>query len=293
MMGKLAVLQGIYYEGNSHDLRVIHPSPVISPLSCSFISPAGDDQVIFREDSFDPVTRIRRGRLYVGGRREGGWSSARVDDGMYRPLNIYTQATHGVNWIPDAIYDAWQATDIGSCGINGQVVQIGAYSFVTPWRIVSSEFIATGHVLLTLRANSLLGVIPELANEIANKDGNTVDSKPVQTALDSLVNAFHRQQAASTVDVARETAKVILTAWIGLTAQGDDLGNAIKKIPDNKRLIQWAASIVNRLHPRGKSAEQEKRRANGIMLRSVVDEDAEASVHLIGMLLREIGWARP
>jgi hypothetical protein len=52
-------------------------------------------------------------------------------------------------------------------------------------------------------------------------------------------------------------------------------------------MVGLAAKIINRLHPRGKSAEQEKR-----ALRQVIDEDAEASLHLIGLLLREIGWAK-
>ncbi|HQU08217.1 MAG: hypothetical protein B7Z60_06330 [Ferrovum sp. 37-45-19] len=291
MMEKLALRRGLFYEGDTQDLRPIYPTPVISPISCAFFTPVGGDEVVFREDSFDPVTRIRRGRLYVRNGR-GEWPPGRVDHGHYHPY-FPGETGPGGSWLADLSYDAWQANDVHPQEVNGQIVQIGAHGYVTPWRIVGAERIAIGHILLTLRANSLLGVIPELANEITDKEGNVVDSKSVQAALDSLIDAFYRQQATPTVDVARETAKVILTAWIVRTVHGEDLGDAIKKIPGNNCLINWVASIINRLHPRGKSAEQEKRAANGIMLRPVVDEDAEVGVHLVGMLLREIGWLRP
>ncbi|MHB8392505.1 MAG: hypothetical protein ACYDBH_23470 [Acidobacteriaceae bacterium] len=281
MNERLALWRDAFYEGTDRIQRMIRPTPVISPVSCDFITVT--NEVIFREDSFDPVTRIRRGRLYIDGR------SVHQSDRVYvNDLNTYNWG----NLHPERSYDPWKP-DTNSQHVNGHTVQIGADGFETKWRIVGVEKISIGHILLTLRANSLLGVIPELADAIADKDGNHVGAKSVQAALDSLVNAFHRQQATPTVDVARETAKVILTAWIGQDAQRGDLGDVIKKIPNSKCLTNWAASIVNRLHPRGKSAEQERQAAEGVALRPVAWEDAEVSVHLVGMLLREIGWAQP
>lgn len=283
MIERLAVWQDAFYEGSGYAVRTVHPAIVISPVSCDFIPIYGGNKAIFREDSFDPVTRIRRGRLYIDKSGEHIWREVKVD-------NSITTLNWG-NWRPTASYEPWQPSNNEK--IDGSIIQIGAGGFETKWRIVGLEKIYIGHILLTLRANSLLGVIPELVNEIADKDGNTVDSKPVQAALDSLVDAFHRQQAIPTVDVARETAKVILTVWIGQSAKIKDLGKVINEIPKNKDMAQWAVSIVNRLHPRGKLAERENQAADGVTLRPVVDEDAEVSVNLVGMLLREIGWAQP
>jgi hypothetical protein len=56
--------------------------------------------------------------------------------------------------------------------------------------------------------------------------------------------------------------------------------------------IKSAAGIINRLHPRGKSAEQEKQARQGRQLRDVCDEDAKLSISLIGFLLREFEWGR-
>ena len=69
------------------------------------------------------------------------------------------------------------------------------------------------------------------------------------------------------------------------------MGGVIKLIPADKKLTTWAASITNRLHPRGKSAEREERASKGVTLRPVVHEDAEACVELVGLLLRELEWA--
>jgi hypothetical protein len=76
MIEKLAVRRGVFYEGDNNDLRAIHPTPVVSRASCPFITTPAGLEVIFREDSFDPVTRIRRGRLYVGGTHSAGTSCA-------------------------------------------------------------------------------------------------------------------------------------------------------------------------------------------------------------------------
>ncbi len=280
MIERLAVWQDAFYEGSGYAVRTVHPATVISPVSCDFIPTYGGNEAIFREDSFDPVTRIRRGRLYVDKMSEHRWDQVKIDNG-----NTYNWG----NLRPTASYEPWKPDN--NKKIDGSIIQIGTGGFETKWRIVGLEKIYIGHILLTLRANSLLGVIPELSDTITDKDGNIIDVKPVQTALDSLVDAFHRQQAIPTVDVARETARVILTYWIGQSANTKDLGKVINEIPKNKDMAQWAASIINRLHPRGKSAEQENQAANGVRLRPVAWEDTEVSVHLVGMLLREIGWS--
>ncbi len=289
-MEKLAVQRGIFYEGDYHDLRAIHPTPVVSQASCGFITAYGTQEIVFREDSFDPVTRIRRGRFYVGGPDMKTWPIGRVDHGLYHPYQPYDKGAPGINWAAERAYDAWQPNSSPK-DVSGQSVRLGGAGFETAWRVVGVERISTGHILFTLRAVSLVGVLPDLADELVNKDGVKVGAKPVHDALESLVDALHKQQATPIVDVARETAKVILTAWIGSNAQGKDLGDVIKAMPKGKDLAVWATSIVNRLHPRGKSAERESQEARGAILREVLTEDAETSVHLIGLLLREVGWA--
>ena len=291
MMDKFVSHRGAYYEGDSQDLRNIFPTPVVSPITAPFVITSSGESAIFREDAFDPVTRIRRGRMYVGGRRNVEWFSGRVDHGPYRPPVLYRGGAPVPTWTPDEVYDPWISSGVSRRDIHGRLVQIGAGEYMTSWRVVGVEKTALGHILLTLRATSLFGVLPELAPGITDQAGNMVDADSIRSTLDALVDIFHRQQAIPTVDAARESARVLLAAWIGPDAFGLDLKEVISKIPDIAHMTQWAALIINRLHPRGKSAEVENRAAKGSVLRSLQDADGDVSVELIGLLMREIGWA--
>jgi hypothetical protein len=296
MSSLLALRRGLVYEGEYNFLRAVHPIPILTRASCTAI-PVRDigalAGVLFREDSFDPVTRIRRGRMYTHGP-------------SYAPQSLPPQNVHNYpfgphvgavpDWRPDSWYELLPLGTIGHpASLGGMQVNLGQGDFQTVWRIVGVELISTGEFLFTLRAASLFGVLPPLREDLQNKDGGLIDddrARQVQEALGKLVDAFHVQQPVPIVDVARETAKVILTAWIGQNAEGKDLSAIISLISQDKELSKWAASIINRLHSRGKAAEQEKQTANGVDLLPVIDKDAEVSVHLVGLLLREIRWAQ-
>ena len=290
VMEKLALFKGAYYEGDSQDLRVIHPTPVVSAISCPFLSLPGGQQSVFREDSFDPVTRIRRGRLYISDRSLSTWYPGRIDHGSYHP-HIARHFKGTANPItPDAVYDAWRPDTYHMKRLLRNSVTVGANEYSTRWHVVGAEWISVGHVLLTLRAHSLLGAIPPLSDSIADMDGRPIDKARVERALETFVDAIHRQQAAATVDVARETAKVILTAWVGSAAQGLDLAKVLELVPENRRVIAWSGNILNRFHSRGKSAAVEKHAARGSTLRTLTEDDADACASLIGLLVREVGW---
>ena len=64
---RLVFRRGIIYEGDLYQLWAIYPAPLVAPASCSVIE---GRNLVFREDVFDPLTRIRRGRFYrcIGGR---------------------------------------------------------------------------------------------------------------------------------------------------------------------------------------------------------------------------------
>ncbi|MDD2748323.1 MAG: hypothetical protein PHG39_12340 [Acidithiobacillus ferrooxidans] len=280
MNDRLAFWRGAFYEGNSHSVYLIRPLPVISAVTCGFITKAGLE-IIFREDNFDPVTRIRRGRIYVGGNGIHQWDQVTID------------GQRSYNWgnlLPTASYNPWQP-EVSSHHIVGQIIQIGSNEFETNWQIVGVEKLTIGHFMLTLRAKSLVGVIPDIPAALTDNDGNRVDTLPIKNALDSLVDIYHRQQPTPTIDAARETARVILASYIGHDAQRKDLKDVINAVPQQYTVVRSAATIVNRMHPRGKSAEQEAQASRGFMLRPITADDAEASIHLVGLLIREIGWS--
>ena len=104
----------------------------------------------------------------------------------------------------------------------------------------------------------------------------------------------HNYMPVPIVDVCREFTRVILAAWLP-TVGGEpkgDLGDLIKVVPPDRVGIKLAATIINWLHPRGKSSEQERQAQRGADIRDVSAEDGELSVSLVGFLLRELRWAR-
>lgn len=287
----LVVRRNIVYACDSNFCRAVYPMPLLISFSCAALqlpmTPSGGAGSVFREDSFDPVTRLRRGRVYThADTHQFSLPSENVYNGQYGPL-VGAQP----NFVPDAWYEPLRSLVDGKMLNHYVEAQLGEAPLVTPWRVVAIERIATGELLFTLRSLASYGVLSKLAATLPALDDTKPSRSAVEETLSALVDTYHRQQATPTVDTARETARVILAAWIGNEAYSKDLAGAVKLIPENHKLASWAASIINRLHPRGKSAEREKQANAGVALRQPCGEDAETSLHLIGMPLREIGWA--
>lgn len=272
--------------------RAVRPTPVTTGASCADIPIAAGmgslSGLLFREDSFDPVTRIRRGRLYrlIPGRQEignfthwpeGPWPATHIgwnSDQRYEPLSLTRQAE-----------DARR--------LERSLMYLGEAPWATPWRVVGIERVSTGEFLFTLRSTSLFGALPGLADAVLGLSTVQPDRHAVDQFLSSLVDTHNRQEAVATVDAARETTRIVLASWIGDEATGKDLGEVIKLVPPERKLVAWAASVINRLHPRGKSSEREKQARGGATLRLPTTEDAGTCVGLVGMILRDIGWAAP
>lgn len=289
----MAIRRGLVYEGEVNFLRAIHPIPVVSLANFEDSKPFGRDALdgmVFREDSFDPVTRIRRGRFYVTDTRH---------DNKPRTIPVanvhnYPFGNHigikGLEWGPDGWYRPLTEGDIHQ---RARVCIIGNHDFQTAWRVIDVEHVFTGELLWTLKAKSTMGILPDLKERLDRVDNDhLVDYANITAAIEKLVDASRIHQAEPVIEVARETTRVILATWLGPDAKGKDLGDVINAVPADKRMVKWAACIISRLHPRVKSAEQEKQKKQENLLREISDEDAEISVHLIGFLLREINWAK-
>lgn len=296
MMNILALRRGLAYEGDLHMLRAIHPTPVFARARCDKLQDMEHGQCshnLFREDSFDPVTRIRRGRLYRldGGLKQG--SGYCVENIHNYPFGPHSGVASG-SWDPECLYRPINIGDFNSgIQIRGLVIHLGPKDFETIWRLVDVERILTGDLLFTLRAISSWGTVPVLNDEIKDKAGDAVDPAPISTVLDRVVTALNLQQPVLTVDACREAARVVLAAWLGPKSVTKDLNDVIKSLPNEREMIRNAAFIIKQFHPRGKSSEQEKQGAKHNPIRQLADEDAETGVKLIGLMLREIGWAAP
>ena len=159
------------------------------------------------------------------------------------------------------------------------------------WRIVQVERVVGEDVLVTLKALTAFGVLPDLQLEAIDE----VHHEPVRRAIERVLDSAFRESAISVVDQCRNAAVVLLGRWMVTRKASEktlelDLGALVKLVraePFNLAAVAGVAEMIAKLHPRGKANEQE---VKGYRLAQ--EEDAEACVHAIGFLMREIGWAR-
>ncbi len=283
---------GDYYEGDGNSLRAISPRPIVSPAQ--FPWNTSPQPVVFREDSYDPTTRVRRGRFY----RQTDGTSYMLEKVQYRPylpplVSGYSaeQSPNGADQRRFEFQERYaQNSDLNMALQRSRHYDIGIGSIqaATRWRVIDAEALSDGTTLFTLKSLSAFSLLPVLQTE-------DIELKDI---YEKILDAALKYAPVPVVDVCRESTRVVLAKWLRRIGELDDekpedLSQLIDKIPAEYRMVSSAATIVCRLHPRGKSAEQEKQAQKGKTLRSVVDEDAVLAVRLFGFLLVELGFATP
>lgn len=278
------------YEGDSYSGYGVHPCPVLSlvtviqheedfgalPISCDLFSA----NLLFREDSFDAVTRIRRGRMYKAyPDKPSDWHviSHAMFDG-----HTNSEQRRLVTFDTRAV-----VSDRAS--FEKALLALGTRDAYSLWRVVSMERTVNGEDLLTLRARSSLGVLPEL-NE------SKVPSEQlgkVKETLAKLAEAAYRAGPESIVDRAKDAAQWAVGTWLAAQRNAPDLRKkdlaklAAELDGEATAVTQGVSKALARLHARGKPNVQEERGS-----RDVTEDDAEFALATVGLLLREIGWAR-
>lgn len=276
------------YEGDSYSGYGVHPCPVLSlatvvkieddfgtlPASCNLFSA----DLLFREESFDAVTRIRRGRLYKAyPDKPSDWQviSHSMFDGHTSSArkSLVTFDTRAV---------------VGErSSFESALIALGTRDAYSLWRVVSIERTVNGEDLLTLRARSSLGILPAL-------DESKVPSRQlrkVRETLSKLSEAAYRAGPESIVDRAKDAAQWTVGTWLAaLRNEPDlrkkDLGKLAAALEgEATAVIQGVSKALARLHARGKPNVQEEKGS-----RDVTEDDAEFALATVGLLLREIGW---
>ena len=268
---------GDVFELRGGVFREVWPPPVVS--SAMFI--AGDQKPVaamlelprasymFKEDSFDATTRIRRGRFY---RRDGDVRTvpARRHDGP----DIHP-------WIQSFLAEGLRP--------SARLAAIGVEDSL--WRILDAERISTGEWLVTLKARSGAGLLPEVDADKVPELGRV----EVMKAVDHMVDVAHRETPGSIVDVARNTAALLMGVYAagpGTDAKirHKDLGEVCAHFERHHELKKKEVAIstgriLARLHPRNKYNEQQR-----LNLRPITEEDATFAVSAFGLLLHEFYW---
>lgn len=278
---------GDVYEGSrSHGVRV--NNPVLLPYY--FVGRGLDTELknreysgmpfyLFREDYFDPITKIKRGRFYNAETetewylqdfqrndltdvpcRDGFAKRARLITYQKNPLTEFREQIH----YPDVI--------------------LGREPFISIWKIISIETSFSGVPIVTLKSYRSLGELPEL-----KIDSIDSDILPALTeAIEKLENSINRLGPTDVVDRCRDTLSVVFGFLCNNRKNDlkDSIDGYLKQYELQENMISWAARIVNRFHPRGKPNEQFK-----LGIRPPSEEDAQLSVRCVWLVLVELGWA--
>lgn len=289
---------GMVFEGESaYGAHLIWPQPVMTLAKFGQVTdeellPATKNETghcFFREDFFDPISRIRRGRFYRSTGQTNNWH-------ILPPSNIHLvgsgenadgliQVSLG-NYVPCSL----PAENLSQ---DAQIlVVLGSSTASSIWSIIGVEVISSGEELVTLKARQSLGALPDVY-WARLPDAHRRD---VQEAIEKLADDYRRAVPESVIDRAREAATAILSAYLQnkdvVAAKGKDLGDLVKLLTDDagkhdQRVLACAAEIPQRLHSRGKHAEKTKRDN----LRSIREQDAELAVQCVGVMLCDLRWA--
>lgn len=284
--------QGLFYEGTGRYGRAIWPAPIITPAKIVFESDGpmrpeiSSDHITsvcrFREDYFDPIARIRRGRFYFAEETQPvEWFL------QPHPALPFESSSSDKNHLRKSL-DTFQGKSIWHKFIKGRheqpLVLLGLDDRFTIWTIINIEAISTGEDLVTLKARSSLGILPI----IDHKEIPEQFHAKIRESLDAFADEVHRSAPVSVIDRARDAASQCLLAYFDLAgSSARDLTALAKKLEDNEKVIAAsAAKIIARLHARAKPVERAKR-----PLPQIREQDAELAAQCVGTILCELGWA--
>ncbi len=286
--------EGFFYEGKGTYGRAIWPSPIITPARIALPSdgppravPSSNwtaDQYRFREDYFDPVSHIRRGRFYTtGNASHAEWHV------QPHPAKPQEASQAGSSDLIKRL-ETFHGTSIWTkffrkAAVEQPMVIMGLDERFTIWAIVNLEVISTGEELVTLKARQGIGILPDIdTTEIP--DTHAAD---LLQRLEKFVDCVHRADPQTVIDRARDAASQTLLALYRCGVEdAKDLSKMAARLEDDKKHVAAnIARILAKLHSRGKPSEQARRPT----MRSVREKDAQFAAQCVGMLLCEIGWA--
>jgi hypothetical protein len=243
---------------------------------------------IFREDFFDPITRTRRGRLYEPQPGQGQPNQQRVgphpyEDPMMRQVGAGGRVSKALHTFT-ACHTLLSMVNRG----EGMTMALGDARAASPWRIIQTEALANGAVMITLKSLSAFAVIPAV-----NHQQIAPEFRPaVNEAIERVLNSAFRETPTSVVDHCRAALTILLSRWLVQSGHesdavfGADLGDLAKKVEKLELYcVAKSAQIVALLHSRGKPNVQH---AKGV--RPPESGDDDLALESIGLVLREFGW---
>lgn len=287
----------LVYEGTSNYGHPVWPSPILlqvviasegdSEFKAAQVGNLTGDSLLFREETYNSSSRVRRGRLYRAGNLQP--ASWQVYPHPVLPYEIKEAEKRNGTLSKDVYsFSSFRLKQyLHEKKLDRPIFLLGAGEGFTIWTLVNIETSATGDEVVALRARKSIGALPHLEREkILAADGKAVLEK-----IETLEEELFRAGPESIVDRSREAATAILSKYLqsaGKVDAGKDLGALAKAVAEEGfEIVANAARIIARLHARAKHAEQEKK-----PLREITEQDAEFAVQAVGTILCDIGWGR-
>ena len=286
MATKIDIDKSLLIEGLGKGLRVIESFSDSQPR----LTASEAARLAGLTRTFDAVTRTRRGRLYQPTDSTQPVRDQRVVPHPFEDPLGRSAGAGGKSLKELYVYTACVSLLAKPRQGTGSTLALGGQQAASAWRIIQTEVLAGGDILITLKSLSAFGFLPDIAAEHVPAEFR----KAVTDAVESVLNSAFRETPSSMIDRCRDVMTIVLSRWMVARSHdrailGAELGKvatAISEAPYEKECVNQLARVVARLHSRGKGNEAYSRR-----LRDPVEEDAELALHALGFILRDIGWA--
>ncbi|MET0026448.1 MAG: hypothetical protein ABW101_02325 [Candidatus Thiodiazotropha sp.] len=290
----------LVYEGASNWGYPIWPGPTL--LAVTIVDESSNDitldnrqrdvstlDYVLVDLGYDPNSRVRKGRLF---KRSEGTQPAlwHVQPHPAFPIERTRIDSNGVLDKSLATYCGFSLPqELKSKAIQRPFFILGNELSFTLWSLVDIESTVSGEPLVYLKSRKVFGALPDLnQNAVPSAHYERIVEK-----LEILSEDLYRAGPESVIDRCREAATAILSGYLqdaGVSQSGKDLGvlaNAYDNHNQQNQVIAGQARAIARLHGRGKNSEQEKR-----SVRPPTETDAEFAVQAVGLIVRELGWAK-
>lgn len=284
--------QNVIYEGRLHwGARAVFPTPNLftiqiaeTPEEASHLvqkksNPRG---LLFREDSFDPGSMVRRGRIYKA--NPSYPTECRVCP--ISPAELaQTEEHQGVIRKQLRCFHPYLLnSQFPTKRFYAAIGDVNSYSM---WRIVSSDRMRLNEELVTMRPVYFLGALPDLSEETIPERWRL----KVTETTEKVVASMYKADAGSIIELCRHAASASLFAFFVDEIQElnkSDLGALANKAHERgKRIVASSARTIADLHSRVKPNMELE-----YGFSPVCDRDAELAIQCLSFILRDLGYAK-
>jgi len=242
---------------------------------------------IFLEDIFDPITKLRRGRIFTCRALLSQPMEWIVTDPLHPEKKAFIGQAYGERRaLQTYCFASLSAIRPHTSTGKFPPVLLGKSPFMAFWRIVAIESVAIGPPVLSLRPIQSFEDIPELHLRTIPSAAR----KAAQHAWDEVAACIHVGNPSDRIDRCRN----LLTIVFAYSAKQPnlDLGAAINAWAglneDNRKSIaSHCGQIVARLHSKTKHSEQVSR-----LLSPASDADAQLALRCTAFVLTHFRWAK-